>query len=118
MLSSYKNVDVVNGTVYSIPFEQKTFDSIIFADVIEHLETPDKGLSEIARVLRPSGQVYITTPQWRPDRVWDHRHVTEFTLKELSCLLNCYFSQVDFYFAWPVFFSNMYRTVWGWVSLN
>jgi len=45
-----------------------TFDSVIAAEVIEHLENPRFTVRELHRVLRPGGTVLITTPNnesWR-----------------------------------------------------
>lgn len=52
--------------IYKLPFEDGRFDLVICCEVLEHLEFPERGLSEICRV---SGQaVLISTPReplWR-----------------------------------------------------
>jgi SAM-dependent methyltransferase len=50
------------GSVYALPFADNTFDSILFSEVIEHLNDPDRALREIHRVLRPGGRVVIIFP--------------------------------------------------------
>lgn len=45
-----------------LPFENASFDTVFFCDVIEHLHNPVAALHEIHRVLRPHGRVLITTP--------------------------------------------------------
>lgn len=50
------------GFCNKIPFRDSTFDKVLFTDVIEHMEDDESSLMEIARVLKPSGYVVITTP--------------------------------------------------------
>lgn len=40
--------------------EDATFDSVIFAEVLEHLDNPQNAIREVARILKPCGTVYIT----------------------------------------------------------
>lgn len=44
------------------PFPDAWFDGVYFSHVIEHLADKHKVLSEIRRVLRPSGLLYVETP--------------------------------------------------------
>ena len=44
------------------PFEDHAFDSVIFDNVIEHLDDPGEILAEIYRVLRPDGRLIIGVP--------------------------------------------------------
>ena len=47
----------------TFPYADESFDFVIFAEIIEHLLTdPCKVLREIHRVLRPGGQLILTTP--------------------------------------------------------
>lgn len=43
-------------------FENNTFDCIICSEVLEHLLNPQKALDEMNRVVKPTGQIVITTP--------------------------------------------------------
>lgn len=45
----------------SLPFKNNYFDLIIFTNTIEHLENPHPILSELTRVLKPGGKLYVTT---------------------------------------------------------
>jgi SAM-dependent methyltransferase len=45
------------------PFDNETFDMVIFTEVIEHLwRDPSQCMAEISRVMRIGGEAYITTP--------------------------------------------------------
>lgn len=45
-----------------LPFETATFDGVLHAEGIEHLDAQVAALSEMARVLRPGGVLIVTTP--------------------------------------------------------
>lgn len=47
---------------HDIPFEDETFDCVIVQVVLEHVLDPHRCVSEIYRVLKPSGIVYAETP--------------------------------------------------------
>ena len=45
------------------PLEDAAFDGVIFTEVFEHLrDYPARSLGEVARVLRPGGYLFFTTP--------------------------------------------------------
>jgi len=45
-----------------LPFAARSFDCVIFGEVIEHLVDPDAALLEIARVLEVDGTLIVSTP--------------------------------------------------------
>jgi SAM-dependent methyltransferase len=45
------------------PLEDDSFDGVIFTEVFEHLrDYPVRSLGEVARILRPGGYLFFTTP--------------------------------------------------------
>jgi SAM-dependent methyltransferase len=52
-----------------MPFPDGAFDRVIAAEVLEHIPDDWQALREIARVLRPGGQVAVTVPAWLPERI-------------------------------------------------
>lgn len=60
-LSVYRKVDLDLG---KLPFPDEHFDSVIITHVLEHLAQPLKLASEMARVLKKGGIIYIETPNW------------------------------------------------------
>lgn len=62
----------------NLPFKDNFFDVVTMAWVVEHLENPDKVLSEINRVLKPGGVVCFITPNKLNYNVWIIRAIPHF----------------------------------------
>ncbi len=48
----------------SLPFSTNSFDVVISCETIEHLRDPRAAVREMARVTRPGGLLYLTTPNY------------------------------------------------------
>ena len=46
----------------SLPYKDKDFDIVLLAEVMEHLKSPVRVLTEVKRVLKPGGYLILTTP--------------------------------------------------------
>ncbi|MFY7695311.1 MAG: class I SAM-dependent methyltransferase [Cyanobium sp.] len=59
-------VEIIEGSITELPFEQETFDILTSADVISQVEDASIALREFSRVLRPGGIVVINVAayQW------------------------------------------------------
>lgn len=57
-----------HGDVRQIPFPDRHFDTVLLVSILEHLQPTDQAeaFSEIARVLKPGGQVVYGVPVERP----------------------------------------------------
>lgn len=55
----------------AMTFADGSFDAIVCMEVIEHVSAPEKLLSEIARVLKPSGRAILTCPSERFPATYD-----------------------------------------------
>lgn len=82
----------VEGTVFSMPFRDNSFDAVTMFDVIEHLprHTEERALLEANRVLRTGGKLYFSTPHASLvhtllDPVWclGHRHYRRGTIHRI-----------------------------------
>jgi 2-polyprenyl-3-methyl-5-hydroxy-6-metoxy-1,4-benzoquinol methylase len=56
----------VRGTVEQLPFADAVFDKVFSLEVLEHIEAAaaPRVLREFHRVLKPGGQLLITTPNY------------------------------------------------------
>jgi SAM-dependent methyltransferase len=94
----------------SIPFEDEYFDIVIFTEVLEHVFAPPTSiLTEIKRIMRPSGKLILSVPniatlskrirllfgitplpnpdkQMKKEWVHGHGHIHEYTRKEILSL--------------------------------
>lgn len=48
--------------IQSMPLKNETFDTVLSAEVLEHVPDPEKALREIHRVLKPGGKLVISIP--------------------------------------------------------
>ncbi len=55
----------------SLPFASGYFDHVVISEVLEHVASPRKVIAEAARVLKPGGRIYISTPSGPVCRFWD-----------------------------------------------
>ncbi|MFQ3633164.1 methyltransferase domain-containing protein [Roseiflexus sp.] len=54
------SLPVINAAGETLPLPDASFDAVVCWDVIEHVQSPDRVLGEIARVLRPGGVALVT----------------------------------------------------------
>ena len=59
---SPEGVDFRLATAEQLPFSDGEFDFVWIFDVLEHVESPEQVLREVARVLRPGGGFHIVLP--------------------------------------------------------
>jgi SAM-dependent methyltransferase len=57
--------DLRQANLEGLLFEDGEFDLVLCSQVIEHLLAPERGLAELARVLRPGGRLLLTTDNAR-----------------------------------------------------
>ena len=72
------------GDIYEIPYNNDTLNTVLCSNVLEHLDNPDKAMSELRRVLVKGGKLIITVPMKRAfknDRThkmfWDDKELVQ-----------------------------------------
>ncbi|HYP18019.1 MAG TPA: class I SAM-dependent methyltransferase [Opitutus sp.] len=70
---------LVQASVTALPFERETFDAVVLADVLYHVDDDAAALREAARVLRPGGLAIVNVPAHR--WLWSYHDVTVHGLR-------------------------------------
>jgi 2-polyprenyl-3-methyl-5-hydroxy-6-metoxy-1,4-benzoquinol methylase len=52
------------GDIQAIAQPNASFDTVVSCETIEHVPEPAKAVSELARVLKPGGRLFLTTPNY------------------------------------------------------
>lgn len=105
---SETDVHFLQASVFALPFSSDSLDCIVFADVIEHINSPEAALCELRRVLKPGGRCIISTPQRMEGHIWDECHLAEYAHDEFFELLSDCFSRVVIKGSQPHFFFKLY----------
>lgn len=77
-----------------LPFG-RVFDAVVSFETLEHVRDAGRFLEEVRRVLRPGGQLILSTPNrelWSPrsPRPCQRHHVREFNPREFRALLKAF----------------------------
>jgi len=100
--------EFMQGSVYELPFPDTSFDLVVSCEVIEHLDKPEKMLSEIKRVLKLGGKVILTTPYRLTELPKDPNHVHEFYPGELLALMSGHFAEARVKETHHMFWRSLY----------
>ena len=76
-----------------LPVADNSVDIAVSLAVIEHIQNPEIFLSEIYRVLKPGGLIYLSTPNWQMDTknfYNDPTHVKPYTPNSLERTLRMF----------------------------
>lgn len=60
-LSNKKNIKLIKGNAQNLPFKNK-FDKLICTEVLEHVQDPEKVISEIQRISKKDSIIAISIP--------------------------------------------------------
>lgn len=72
-IMAYDNIDIL-CVAQKLPFVDDAFDLIFSFDVLEHVTDPFACASEIARVLKPGGRLYIDLPFMQVEHGYPHHY--------------------------------------------
>lgn len=87
----------LRGNILSLPFQDNSFDLITCSHVLEHLTDPFPAISELKRICKPEGYIYLETPSHRSALMpvgvnfWDDpTHVRPYSRVSLKKLFEIY----------------------------
>jgi ubiquinone/menaquinone biosynthesis C-methylase UbiE len=64
VVKARSRVAFFEGDAQAIGVASGSFDTVICCETLEHLHQPRAALAELARVLRPGGHLFLTTPNY------------------------------------------------------
>lgn len=69
-----------------LPLKSEMADTVLLADVLEHIYQPEALLAEVVRVLRPGGVLLLNTPfmYWVHEAPHDYYRYTPYALQRLA----------------------------------
>ena len=84
-----RGLKVTKASIYEIPFDNQSIDSIFIQSVLEHVDAI-KAMYELTRILKKDGIIAISCPT--PEKhFWDDpTHVRPHTIKSLSTLMEMF----------------------------
>lgn len=89
----YSTTDVL-GVGECLPFKDNSFDAVFSLNVLEHVRDPFECAKEIARVLKPGGELYCVVPFLQPLHGYPH-HYYNMTHQGLRNLFDSHLEVVD-----------------------
>jgi len=110
------DAQAVEASAYALPFSTGAFDAAVCGDVIEHVQWPNRLLTEVERVLRPGGHLVLTTPLRITEKPLDRRHVREFFADELTSLLALTFCDVTVEMFAPTALLELFGLPFPWLG--
>lgn len=84
------DIDSIDFNSEKFPYDDNTFDFIISLAVIEHINNPGYFVSEINRVLKAGGILFLSTPNWTysyKNFYDDYTHVRPYSKMTIKRLL-------------------------------
>jgi SAM-dependent methyltransferase len=64
------DVHAVLANAEHLPFADDTFDVVVSSEALEQIERPVRAIEEMARVLKPGGQLLLSVPSRLADDLW------------------------------------------------
>ncbi len=111
--SERTGLQIINGSITALPFQDEMFDLVCAFDVIEHVEDDELAVSEMKRVTKKEGVIFITVPTFMS--LWSHHdvinhHFRRYKLGQIEKLFvaekngNVIFSSYFNFFLFPAIY--------------
>jgi len=101
---NYDSITFLQGRAEKLPFNKKSFDIVILANVLDHVENPENALLEVHRILKPNGifhfenlfyqkrfilvaKIWGTFKEFFTKTIFNIHHPFMFTLPDLKKLI-------------------------------
>lgn len=95
MFGTSENLSWMRIDGEATPFETASFDSVCSFETLEHVASPVAFLSELRRILKPGGKLFLSVPQNRFGHIpLNPQHEREYRAADLDVLLHQSFDNV------------------------
>jgi SAM-dependent methyltransferase len=104
-----------------LPFDDRRFDTVLLADVLEHIAKPWALMQEVGRVLSPGGKAIVMVPflYGLHEQPHDYYRYTEFAVRKLCEDASMYLLELEAYGGLPdVLIDLMSKGLAGYKSLG
>lgn len=93
---------VEQGDLQALDFPDDSFDLAVCFETLEHLASPDRGVAELRRVVRPGGTLVVSSPNPEVYPGGNEHHLNELRPQELRELVEDHFPAARVYLqhAW------------------
>jgi len=112
---------VMQADINALPFDDASFDCVICSEVLEHIPEHEKALSELVRVLKPSGSLVVSVPRYFSERIcWlisteyhsnEGGHIRIYTKKKLKEMLANYGFR-----CWKINYRHALHAPYWWIK--
>lgn len=115
-------IEVIEGSVLELPFEENSFDLVCAFDVIEHVENDKKAILEIMRVCKEKGKICITVPAFQS--LWSHHdkvnhHFKRYRMNEIFKLFDLQSENSNYRLLRKTYFNSfLFIPIWLFRKLN
>ena len=79
-------LNIVNKLIEEYHFEKEVFDTIVFSNVLEHLENVDECFDWLYKILKKDGMIFLTLPY--ENHHYDPHHISLFSDKDKLGFIN------------------------------
>ncbi len=120
------NIEVIEGSILELPFEENSFDWVCAFDVVEHVKDDKKAISEMTRVCKEQGKICITVPAFQS--LWSHhdeinQHFKRYKMNEILKLFDLQSKKIDNTSSFKIlrktyFNSFLFIPIWLFRKLN
>lgn len=116
------NIEVIEGSILELPFEENSFDWVCAFDVVEHVEDDKKAISEMNRICKQNGKICITVPAFQS--LWSHhdeinQHFKRYKMNETIKLFDLQSNDANFKILRKTYFNFfLFIPIWLFRKLN
>jgi SAM-dependent methyltransferase len=85
-LHGNSHLDAECDLTQDLPFADASFDTILLSDVLEHIPGPERLWREMARLLKPGGELLLSVPffYWLHEEPYDYYRYTKYALRRFA----------------------------------